>query len=120
MVRRAVVKCGLAGLGGGVVRGRRTTQRACVVIVPSLTSGMEMSSTNTVIILPTGGPKFLPPRFSRSASMASWKFLGTVADEKFTVLTSMLPPASDSKNMRAVEVLAVPGDPTMSTAFEFL
>jgi len=33
---------------------------------------MDMSSMKKVILLPFGGPKFLPPRLSSSASTAFW------------------------------------------------
>jgi hypothetical protein len=79
------------------------------------TSGMDTSSTNTVIFFPPGGPNDLPPRLSSSASMLSWNMPGVVADEKLTRFRTRTAGSNERKNMSAVDVLAVPGPPSSST-----
>mmetsp|Transcript_12418 Transcript_12418/g.43887 ORF Transcript_12418/g.43887 Transcript_12418/m.43887 type:complete len:279 (-) Transcript_12418:392-1228(-) len=79
------------------------------------TSGMARSSTKTVMLLPAGGPKFLPPCLSSSPSTAAWNMPGVVALEKLIFLSSMLSGRNVSKNAPAVEDFAVPDPPATST-----
>ena len=83
----------------------------------TLTSGMDRSSRKKVIFLPPGGPKFLPPCLSSSASMACWNMPGVVADEKFIFFRSMWSALNVSKNVSAFDVFAVPDPPTSSTGW---
>ncbi len=55
----------------------------------SLMVGMLMSSTNTTMLLPPGGPKVRPWRFSTAPSMDTWKIWGVVTDEKVSVLEAV-------------------------------
>jgi hypothetical protein len=79
-----------------------------------LTKGIEISSMNTVIILPPGGVNVLTYFFSTSASIDSWKLNGVVALEKLILFTSITSESNLPVYIMQTEVLAVPGDPTRS------
>mmetsp|Transcript_11983 Transcript_11983/g.37931 ORF Transcript_11983/g.37931 Transcript_11983/m.37931 type:complete len:214 (-) Transcript_11983:471-1112(-) len=83
----------------------------------SLMLGIEMSSTNTAICLPPGGPKVRPWRFSTEPSTDIWKMPGVVREEKVMVLLAMISGLKDAMNCMMVLVLAVPGPPTSRLPF---
>ena len=82
----------------------------------SLMSGIEMSSMKQSIFLLLGGPKVLPWRFSTDDSICRWKMEGVVACEKDIFLNVTLAGSTALSTERMIDVLAVPGPPTRTTA----
>ena len=70
--------------------------------------------TTRTVIFPPGGQKVLPVFLSTSASTVRWKFRGVVAEEKLIRLLNMVSMENLEQYIKAVEVFAVPGAPTIS------
>lgn len=70
--------------------------------------GMLISSTNTVIFLPAGGPYVVPIRLSTSPSMVRWNINGVVALEKLKLLNRWSSGSYFPQNPWIITVFAVP------------
>ena len=70
--------------------------------------GMLMSSTNTVIFLPAGGPYVVPIRLSTRPSIVRWNMSGVVALEKLKLLNMWSSGSYLLQNPWIITVLAVP------------
>ena len=86
----------------------------------SFITGMEMSSTKTIIFFPDGGPKVRPDRFSTDDSMATWNVPGCVRDENVMSFVAVVSLSNPAMNCLIAVVFAVPGPPTNSACLSTL